>query len=120
MTKRLPAIPAPGPLEEYAARFDGLFATLAQRQAFRRYLEGLLLPAERNNTLTAETSPKTLQRPRAARTGRTESLVRCGLARGTRESSLPALLTALLVAASFAPRRRRRPRANPSTPRRKV
>lgn len=53
MTKRLPATPAPGPLEDYAARFDDLFATLAQRQAFRRYLEGLLLPAERNKTLTA-------------------------------------------------------------------
>ena len=53
MTKRLPANPAPGPLEEYAARFDDLFITLAQRQAFRRYLEGILLPAERNKTLTA-------------------------------------------------------------------
>ncbi len=53
MTKRLPADPAPGPLEEYANRFDDLFATLAQRRALRRYLEGLLLPAERNKTLTA-------------------------------------------------------------------
>ena len=53
MTKRLPAAAAPGPLEDYAARFDDLFATLAQRQAFRRYLQGLLLPAERNKTLTA-------------------------------------------------------------------
>src|SRR3954449_2033589 len=53
MTKRLPATPAPGPLEDYAARFDDLFATLAQRQAFRRYLEGLLLPDKRNKTLTA-------------------------------------------------------------------
>jgi DDE superfamily endonuclease len=53
MTKRLPVAPAPGPLEEYAARFDDLFGARAQRQAFRRYLEGLLLPAERNKTLTA-------------------------------------------------------------------
>src|SRR3954451_10770028 len=53
MTKRLPADPAPGPLEDFAARFDDLFATLAQRRAFRRYLEGLLLSAERNKTLTA-------------------------------------------------------------------
>ena len=53
MTKRLPVEPAPGPLEEYAARFDGLFRVRAQREGFRRYLEGLLLPAERNKTLTA-------------------------------------------------------------------
>ncbi len=53
MTKRLPVEPAPGPLEEYAARFDGLFGARAQREGFRRYLEGLLLPAERNKTLTA-------------------------------------------------------------------
>ena len=45
--------PAPGPLEDYTARFDGLFATLAQRRALRRYLEGLLLSAEHNKTLTA-------------------------------------------------------------------
>lgn len=53
MTRRLPADPAPGPLEGYSARFDDLFDTLAGRQAFRRYLQGLLLPAERNKTLTA-------------------------------------------------------------------
>jgi SRSO17 transposase len=44
---------APGPLEDYAARFDDLFGARAQREGFRRYLEGLLLPAERNKTLTA-------------------------------------------------------------------
>jgi hypothetical protein len=53
MTKRLPVTPAPGPLEEYAQKFDGLFNARAQREGFRRYLEGLLLPAERNKTLTA-------------------------------------------------------------------
>ena len=64
MTKRLPAAPAPAPLEDYAARFDDLFGTLAQRQAFRRYLQGLLLPAERNKTLTAlaNTEPVVLGR----------------------------------------------------------
>ncbi len=53
MTKRLPVDPAPGPLEDYAQRFDDLFEARAQREGFRRYLEGLLLPAERNKTLTA-------------------------------------------------------------------
>ena len=54
MTKRLAVEPAPGPLEGYARRFDDLFGRArAQRESFRRYLEGLLLPAERNKTLTA-------------------------------------------------------------------
>ncbi len=53
MTRRLPVTPSPGPLERYAARFDDLFRARAQREGFRRYLEGLLLPAERNKTLTA-------------------------------------------------------------------
>jgi hypothetical protein len=53
MTKRSPVNPAPGPLEDYAALFDDLFGARAQRHGFRRYLEGLLLPAERNKTLTA-------------------------------------------------------------------
>ena len=52
MTKRLPVTPAPGPLEGYAENFDELFNARAQREGFRRYLEGLLLPAERNKTLT--------------------------------------------------------------------
>jgi hypothetical protein len=53
MTRRLACPPAPGPLEEYAARFDELFGTLAQRRGFRDYLQGLLSPRERNKTLTA-------------------------------------------------------------------
>jgi SRSO17 transposase len=52
-TKRAPCPPAPGPLEAYAARFDDRFGQLAQRRAFRAYLHGLLLPRERNKTLTA-------------------------------------------------------------------
>jgi hypothetical protein len=59
MTKRYPVSPSPGPLEDYAMSFDDLFGARAQRHAFRRYMEGLLLPAERNKTLTtlANTEP---------------------------------------------------------------
>lgn len=59
MTNRVPVESAPGPLEDYAARFDDLFTNRAQRQGFRRYVEGLLLPEERNKTLTtlANTEP---------------------------------------------------------------
>ena len=53
MSKRLPATPAPGPLEAYVVPFDPLFAQRNQRAAFRQYLAGLLLPTERNKTLTA-------------------------------------------------------------------
>ncbi|MEU5485801.1 IS701 family transposase [Streptomyces mirabilis] len=59
MTKRVVCPPAPGPLESYASRFDDLFSTLAQRRGFRHYLAGLLLPRDRNKTLTclADTEP---------------------------------------------------------------
>src|SRR6266496_1422642 len=53
MTKRQPCPPAPGPLEAYAAQFDPLLGSLAQRRGFRAYLQGLLLPRDRNKTLTA-------------------------------------------------------------------
>lgn len=68
MTKRLAATAAPLPLEEYAAAFDDLFARRSQREGFRRYLEGLLLPTERNKTATglANTEPTVgAQHPRA-------------------------------------------------------
>lgn len=59
MSHRLPVPPAPGPLEAYAQACDDLFAKRTQRACFRRYLEGLLLPSERNKTLTgvANTEP---------------------------------------------------------------
>jgi hypothetical protein len=44
---------APGALEGYAARFDDLFGSLAQRRGFREYVAGLLAPRERNKTLIA-------------------------------------------------------------------
>ena len=53
MTQRLPCPVAPGPLEGYAARFDDLFGSLAQRRGIREYLAGLLAPRDRNKTLTA-------------------------------------------------------------------
>jgi hypothetical protein len=40
-------------LEDYAAQFDALFGSLAQRRGLRAYLQGLLLPRDRNKTLTA-------------------------------------------------------------------
>ena len=53
MTQRRACPPAPGPLEDFAVGFDDLFGTLAQRRGFRAYLQGLLLPRDRNKTLTA-------------------------------------------------------------------
>src|SRR4030095_17120419 len=53
MSKGLRCPPAPGPLEDYAHGFDKLFGTLAQRRGFREYMQGLLLPRDRNKALTA-------------------------------------------------------------------
>ena len=53
MTTRRPCPPAPGPLEDYATQFDPLLASVAQRRGLRGYLQGLLLPRDRNKTLTA-------------------------------------------------------------------
>jgi len=53
MTPRRAATPAPGPLEAYCRQFDALFSKVNQRDGFRRYLEGVLLPQERHKTLTA-------------------------------------------------------------------
>ncbi len=52
MTKRIEVAPAPVPLEAYAKHYDPLFGKSNQREGFRRYLEGLLLPTERHKTLT--------------------------------------------------------------------
>src|SRR6266516_3166634 len=52
MTKRQPCPPGPGPLEDDAAPFDALLGSLAQRRGLRAYLQGLLLPRDRNKTLT--------------------------------------------------------------------
>ncbi|MEV4250112.1 hypothetical protein AB0J63_42755 [Streptosporangium canum] len=55
MTARVQAPAAPGPLEDYAARFDDLFSALGQRRGFREYPTGLPAPRERNKTLTCLT-----------------------------------------------------------------
>jgi len=52
MTKRLEVQSAPAPLEKYAKHLDGLFGKSNQREGFRRYVEGFLLPSERHKTLT--------------------------------------------------------------------
>jgi hypothetical protein len=52
MTRRVPCPPAPGLLEDHAARFDEQLASVAQRRALREYLHGLPLPRERSKTLT--------------------------------------------------------------------
>jgi len=52
MTERRACPPAPGPLEEYAARFDDLLVSLAQRRGLREYLTALPAPRDRTKTLT--------------------------------------------------------------------
>jgi DDE superfamily endonuclease len=52
MTIRRACPPAPGPLEDYAQHLDPLLASVAQRRGLREYLQGLLLPRDRNKTLT--------------------------------------------------------------------
>src|SRR6476660_5054296 len=53
MTQRRPCPVGPGTLAGYAARFDDLFGSLAQRRGFRESLAGLMAPRDRNKTLTA-------------------------------------------------------------------
>ena len=53
MTRRVPCPAGAGAAEKYAAGFDDLFGSLAQRRGFREYLAGLLAPRDRNKTLTA-------------------------------------------------------------------
>jgi hypothetical protein len=68
MTKRRQIASAPEPLEAYVSQFDALFGKSNQREAFRWYLEGLLLPSERNKTLTGLVNTEPLvgaQLPRA-------------------------------------------------------
>src|SRR5712691_10660680 len=68
MTKRIDIAPSPEPLEAYAKHFDAFFEKSNQREGFRRYVEGLLLPSERHKTLTGLVNTEPLvgaQLPRA-------------------------------------------------------
>ena len=70
MTKRKEVTPAPDPLEAYARHFDPLLSRSNQREGFRRYVEGLLLPSERHKTLTGLVNTEPVvgaQLPRAQR-----------------------------------------------------
>lgn len=55
MTQRRATTPAPGLLEAFAQGLDPVFGRWNQREGLRRYLEGLLLLAEWNKTLTGLT-----------------------------------------------------------------
>ena len=66
MTKLQPCPPAPGPLEAFATQFDDLFSRLAQRRGFRAYLQGLLLPRDRNKTLTGLVGAEPIVQAQAA------------------------------------------------------
>ncbi len=71
MSERQVVSAAPGLLEAFSQEFDGLFSRRNQREGFRQYVAGLLLPAERNKTLTglANTEPVI-----GAQEGRAQSL----------------------------------------------
>ena len=71
MSKRKATTAIPEPLEAYAEQFDDLFSRVSQREGFRQYLVGLLLPAERNKTLTGLVNAEPIV---GAQAGRVQSL----------------------------------------------
>src|SRR6185437_12631086 len=75
MTARQPCPSAPGPREDYAAAFDVLFSRLGQRRSFREYLTGLLLPRDRNKTLTALAGAEPVVEAQAAAVQRLQYLL---------------------------------------------
>ncbi len=58
MTTRCPSLLPPVPSKPSPGTSDSLFTQRRQRQVCRDYLAGLLLPAERNKTLTALAHPE--------------------------------------------------------------
>ena len=75
MTPRKPCPTVPDPLEAYARCFDDVFRQLAQRRSFREYLLGLLLPRDRNKTLTALVGTEPVVGAQAAAVQRLQSFV---------------------------------------------
>lgn len=49
-TPRKPTAPTAEAIDQFCASFDPLFSRWEERQAFRHYLIGLLLPREHNKT----------------------------------------------------------------------
>lgn len=67
MSKRKATTALPEPLEAYVEQYDDVFSRVAQRDGFRQYLVGLLLPAERNKTLTGLANAEPIVGARQAR-----------------------------------------------------
>jgi hypothetical protein len=90
MTKRIDVSAAPAPLEAYAKHFDPFFGKSNQREGFRGYLEGLLLPAERHKTLTGlvNTEPGVGPSLRERKGCNGFSLSRTGTSAGSKRSGL--------------------------------
>lgn len=101
MSARLPCPPAPGPLEEFAVRFDRLFNTLAQRHGFRTYLSGLLMPRDRSKTLTALVGAEPLVQAQAAEVQRLQFFL--SEASWDAEAITPQRLALLMLAEDSAP-----------------
>ena len=90
MTKRREITPSPEPLEAYVGHFDDLFGKSNQREEFRRYLEGLLLPTERQKTLTGLVNTEPLvgaQLPRAQKLQWFRSRIQLGRAQGAGQAA---------------------------------
>jgi Transposase IS200 like/DDE superfamily endonuclease len=62
-----PSVPLP--LDQYAQAFDDLLRTHIQRQRFREYLAGLLLPRDRDKTLTALMGAEPITQAQTAHVG---------------------------------------------------
>ncbi|MEO8250821.1 MAG: hypothetical protein ABI589_15790 [Burkholderiales bacterium] len=76
MTAQDSCRPVPQPLEDYAAQFDSVLHTPAQRRGFRAYLAGLLLPRDRNKTLTALAGAEPFVQAQAAAVQRLQFFLR--------------------------------------------